>query len=652
MQPIFHAILQNELPAFLSLVEERDSWLEERNDEQHSNTVLHMAAKHGRGEFVSKIIELRPSLICSRNAYGNTPLHLAALLGDVNIIMTMLEFGPEACSARNNNNQTPLHLACRSNSVESATLFAEKIQSVGLHELNFAILSGMAGIAGTILERFPDLAREEAWPVQGGSLSSLLHHACDRGDLELTRILLGVDERLDEALDTNGLSPLHLAVLRGSVVILEEFLNTAPLSFYSLTPSKESVFHLAARNNNMDAFVFMAESVGINSQILLQQTDEDGNTVLHVAASVACGAPFVHYIRKRTDKRCKNNIGFAAYQLIPQEAVNFELLSRWLRFDTETPEELNSEEYDGHSRPIQQQSLGRVKSLAICGSSDADKVIRLLTLIGINTTTIAERKRKSKQSEVEKGRESLEYEMHIEALQNARNTIAIVAVLIASVTYAGGINPPGGVYQDGPWKGKSTVGKTTAFKVFAICNNIALFTSLAIVILLVSVIPYKRKPLKSFLEKNMQPIFHAILQNDLPTFLSLVEERNSSLEERTDKEHLNDTVLHMAAKLGHGELASMIIDRRPSLVCSLNAEGNTPLHLAALLGYIDIVVQMLETGLEACTARNNNNDTPLHLACRSISMEAAKLIAEKTNSVDHGELNFAISTGSTCKTLT
>ncbi|KAL0697558.1 hypothetical protein Bca4012_053680 [Brassica carinata] len=488
MHPIFQAILQNDLPAFLALVENRESWLEKRNKEQHGNTVLHMAAKHGRGEFVSKIIELRPSLVYSRNAYGNTPLHLAALLGDVNIVMTMLEFGPEACTARNDNNQTPLLLACRSISMESARLVAEKTQSVGLDELSFAISSGLACIAGTILERFPDLAREEAWPVQGGSLSTLLHHACDRGDLELTRILLGLDQRLDEAINTNGFSPLHLAVLRGSVVILEEFLDKAPLSFHSLTPSKETVFHLAARNNHMDAFVFMAESVGINSEILLQQTDENGNTVLHVAASVACGAPLIRYIigKKIVDISSKNKMGFPACHLLPHNAQDFELLSSWLRFD-------NIEEHDGHSSP-----LHRVKSLDICGSSDEDEVIRLLRLIGINTTEIAEIKR-SKEREVERGRESLEYEMQIEALQNARNTIAIVAVLIASVAYAGGINPPGGVYQDGPWRGKSIVGKTTAFKVFAICNNIALFTALCIVILLVSIIPYKRKPLKRLL---------------------------------------------------------------------------------------------------------------------------------------------------------
>ncbi|KAJ4879114.1 Ankyrin repeat family protein [Raphanus sativus] len=484
MQPIFHAIFQNDLPAFLSLVEERDSLLEERTEEDHlNNTVLHMAAKLGHGELVSKIIDRRPSLVCSRNAEGNTPLHLTALRGDVDIVMQMLETGLEACTARNNNNDTPLHLACRSISMEAAKLIAEKTNSVDLGELNFAISSGSTCVVKIILERFPDLAREKAWPVQGCSLSSLLHHACDREDLELTRILLGLGQRLDEALNTNGLSPLRLAVLKGSVVILEEFLNKAPLSFLCRTQSKE-------------------KRLGSDGQFILQQTDENGNTVLHTAASVACGAPFIRYIigKKIVNIRNKNKAGFAACHLLPRDAQDFELLSSWLSFDTETSDELDSDVVEicldapSPLKPLR----SRFKSSVIGKKSDEDEVLQLLRLIGVNTSEMAERKIR-KEGEVEKVRESLEYDMYIEALQNARNTITIVAVLIASVAYAGGINPPGGVYQDGPWRGKSLVGKTTAFKVFAICNNIALFTSLAIVILLVSIIPYKRKPLKRLL---------------------------------------------------------------------------------------------------------------------------------------------------------
>uniref|UniRef100_A0A1J3FE18 Ankyrin repeat-containing protein n=1 Tax=Noccaea caerulescens TaxID=107243 RepID=A0A1J3FE18_NOCCA len=497
MPPIFHAIQRNDVLAFLRLVLERESRLEERSEEQHSNTVLHMAAKHGHGELVSTIIELRPSLIFSRNAYGNTPLHLAALLGDVNIVMNMLEFGLEACSARNNDNQTPLHLACRSISMEAASLIAEKTRSIGLDELKFAISSGSICIAEIILDRFPKLAKEEAWEVEGGSLSTLLHHACDRGDIELTSILLGLDQRLEEALNTNGLSPLHLAVLRGSVLILEEFLDKAPLSFATLTPSKETVFHLAARNKNIDAFVFMA-SVDINSQILMQQTDANGNTVLHIAASMASCSPLIRYIvgKKIVDINYRNTMGLAAFHLLPQEAEDFELLSTWLKLDTELDSDQSSEEHDVHSKvsnPYHKRSLERVKSLDI-----SNEVTRLLKIIETNTSEIAQIKR-GKKGAAERGRRSLEYEMHIEALQNARNTIAIVAVLIASVSYAGGINPPGGVYEEGPWRGKSMVGRRTAFKVFAICNNIALFTSLCIVILLVSIIPYKRKPLKKLL---------------------------------------------------------------------------------------------------------------------------------------------------------
>ncbi|CAN6803108.1 unnamed protein product [Brassica oleracea] len=501
MQPIFNAIIQNDIPAFLGLVEEKESWLEERNVDQDNSTVLHMAAKHGHGELVSKIIELKPSLIFSRNAHGNTPLHLAALLGDVNTVRTLLEFGSETCSARNNNCQTPLHLVCRSISTESARLVAEKTHSVSLDELKFSISSGSTFVTRIVLERFPYLARELAWVVED-SLTTLLHHACDRGNLELISILLGLDQGLEKARNTNGLSPLHLAVLRGQVVVLEEFLEKAPLSFSSLTRSKETVFHLAARNKNVDAFIFMAERLSINNQKLMREVDVNGNTVLHIAVSMSCGARLLRYIvgKKIIDINYKNNMGFTAFDLLTQEGEDFELLSTstLLRLDTKLDSDQSIEKQDEHSNPYNKQSQEGVESLDIPGSSKENEVIRLLRLIETNTSNIAHIKR-NKKGAVERGRRSLEREMHIEALQNARNTIAIVAVLIASVSYAGGINPPGGVYEDGPWRGKSMAGNTAAFKVFAICNNIALFTSLCIVILLVSIIPYKRKPLKRLL---------------------------------------------------------------------------------------------------------------------------------------------------------
>lgn len=89
-----------------------------------------------------------------------------------------------------------------------------------------------------------------------------------------------------------------------------------------------------------------------------------------------------------------------------------------------------------------------------------------------------------------------QHELQNEGLRNARNTITVVAVLIATVTFSAGLNPPGGFSQE---TGKAKMGTHTPFMVFMACNILALFLSLGIVTVLVSVIPFRRKSMMKLL---------------------------------------------------------------------------------------------------------------------------------------------------------
>lgn len=80
-------------------------------------------------------------------------------------------------------------------------------------------------------------------------------------------------------------------------------------------------------------------------------------------------------------------------------------------------------------------------------------------------------------------------EIQNEGLCDARDTITVVAVLIAMVTFSAGINPPGGFSQD-EGKAINYNGRYNAFKVFMVLRH-SRIVSLLISFLFLSVSPFQ-----------------------------------------------------------------------------------------------------------------------------------------------------------------
>ncbi|PIN24184.1 hypothetical protein CDL12_03088 [Handroanthus impetiginosus] len=104
-------------------------------------------------------------------------------------------------------------------------------------------------------------------------------------------------------------------------------------------------------------------------------------------------------------------------------------------------------------------------------------------------------KKRYKSTQKSKSNRRRELEKYREALTNAKDTTALLATLIATFTYSSGVNPPGGMYQDGPLIGTPVAARRTAFKVFTVCNNLALFLALVVVVYLVGIVPTNHKVL-------------------------------------------------------------------------------------------------------------------------------------------------------------
>ncbi|EOA30195.1 hypothetical protein CARUB_v10013313mg [Capsella rubella] len=143
-----------------------------------NNNVLHIAAKHQRLDFAASILKLFPSLLLTENNNGDTPLHVAASVGSFEVSKLL---------------------------VNSANQVTSDIENKGITD-----------------------TRKQLLRSTNKQNDTALNVALKNGHIDVAKFFVEEDTRLLYMANSNGVSPLYLAVERGLFNIAANILEVSP----------------------------------------------------------------------------------------------------------------------------------------------------------------------------------------------------------------------------------------------------------------------------------------------------------------------------------------------------------------------------------------------------------------------------------------
>ncbi|KAI7981230.1 Ankyrin repeat-containing protein BDA1 [Camellia lanceoleosa] len=113
---------------------------------------------------------------------------------------------------------------------------------------------------------------------------SPLHLALRNRHFEIVRQLISFDKELIRVKGRQSYTALHYVALRNEFDWLAEFLCACPAAIEDRTIRGETALHIAVRRSNSEASeVLLGWMRRINRRKILNWTDNEGNTVLHIA---------------------------------------------------------------------------------------------------------------------------------------------------------------------------------------------------------------------------------------------------------------------------------------------------------------------------------------------------------------------------------
>ncbi|XP_057854101.2 ankyrin repeat-containing protein At5g02620 [Cryptomeria japonica] len=447
---IFHAAKKGDLKALQECSREHVT----QGLTFEGNTALHIAARGGHLEVVKWLLALKLCSAGARNRDKNTPLHEAGKNGNSEVVRILLRYKKCCVYRRNQFGETALIIASEHGHIDAAKLLLEATPLFLVFWprndrqtcLNAAAYAGKLGVVKLILNENPSCFNivRSMLLIEDEYGFTPLHAAVHGGHLDVVREILKTPlkwgclsgyEKLMTKVDQQGRCAIHIAVMKGFVNIVDEFISSMPDCVEIRSTCLKSAVHFAVLYNQLDIVKRLASENEdeISAKLFSHDCDLFGNTALHLAAMNAVDPEIVEYIVS-----------------IPN--VN-----------------LNTINDKGQS------PLDMAEERASQNRLDCSEIISILKDGHATRSLIC-------QSRYE--RLPWQYSQEIPNQGNGNEETKIldvdilVASLIATITFASIFQVPGGIDD----KGLANRSSDTIFKVFLFSNFVAFFASITVVI--------------------------------------------------------------------------------------------------------------------------------------------------------------------------
>ncbi|KAH9805135.1 ANK REP REGION domain-containing protein [Citrus sinensis] len=332
--------------------------------------------------------------------------------------------------------------------------------------LHIASMLGHENFVLEILSRKPELAGE-----LDSRRSSALHLASAKGYLVIVKKLVSVNPEMCYVRDRDGKNPLHVAAIKGHDKVLEELFQKRPEACRVLMDRGETILHACVNYNQLECLKLLVEK--LNDHEFVNSKDDDGNTILHLAV-IDKQVEAVKFLTGSTtiEVNAVNANGFTALDILAQRKLDMNsTIGELLRC-------AGARSLKETREPASGTTKTRTGSIITSHSGDPSNQGR-------------ERPEKARKKQEDKWSEK------------KRNTLMVVASLIATMAFQAGLNPPGGVWQDDSPKNDASRHQAgcsvmltqdeISYNLFFGFNTTGFVASLSIILLFISGIPFFKR---------------------------------------------------------------------------------------------------------------------------------------------------------------